>query len=74
MFKNKIPNLSRKQGLMNAYQLGLALRVSPTTARRLWDGSFDKIGTGTLHSLCILFQCQISDYLFYDGDSLPGKR
>ncbi len=68
MFKNKIPDLSKKKGLKNAFQLGKALKCSPTTARRLWDGSFNKIGTDTLHSLCILFECQISDYLFYDGN------
>ncbi len=27
----------------------------------------------TLHRLCDLFACQISDFLYYDGDSLPGK-
>jgi len=31
MFKNKIPDLSKKKGLMNAFQLGKALGVSPTT-------------------------------------------
>jgi DNA-binding Xre family transcriptional regulator len=73
MFKNKIPDLSKKKGLMNAFQLGKALDVSPTTASRLWNGDFSKIGTDTLHRLCDLFDCQISDYLYYDGDSLPGK-
>jgi DNA-binding Xre family transcriptional regulator len=73
MFKNKIQDLSKNKGLMNAYQLGKALGVSPTTANRLWDGDFSKVGTDTLHRLCDLFECQISDYLHYDGDSLPGK-
>ncbi len=73
MFKNKIPDLSQKKDLMNAFQLGKALSVSPTTASRLWNGDFGKIGIDTLHRLCDLFDCQISDYLYYDGDSLPGK-
>jgi DNA-binding Xre family transcriptional regulator len=73
MFKNKILDLSKKKGLMNAFQLGKALDVSPTTASRLWNGDFSKIGIDTLHRLCDLFDCQISDYLYYDGDSLPGK-
>jgi len=73
MFKNKIPDLSKKKGLMNAFQLGKALVISPTTANRLWNGNFGKVGVDTLHRLCDLFQCQISDYLYYDGDSLPGK-
>jgi DNA-binding Xre family transcriptional regulator len=70
MFKNKIPDLSKNRGLMNAYQLGKALKVSPTTANRLWNGEFNKIGIDTLHRLCDLFGCQISDYLFYDGKPL----
>ncbi len=73
MFKNKIPDLSQKKDLMNAFQLGKALGVSPTTVNRLWNGDFSKIGTDTLHRLCDLFECQISDYLYYDGDSLLGK-
>jgi DNA-binding Xre family transcriptional regulator len=72
MFKNKIPDLSKKQGLMNAFQLGKALGVSPTTANRLWNGNFGKVGVDTLHHLCDLFGCQISDYLYYDGNLLPG--
>jgi DNA-binding Xre family transcriptional regulator len=74
MFKNKIRDLSENKGLINAFQLGKALDVSPTTASRLWSGDFDKIAVDTLHKLCDLFECQISDYLFYNGDSLPGKK
>ncbi len=48
MFKNKIPDLSKKKGLMNAFQLGKALGVSPTTASRLWNGDFSRIGIDTL--------------------------
>jgi DNA-binding Xre family transcriptional regulator len=69
MFKNKIPDLSKKKGLMNAFQLGKALGVSPTTANRLWNGDFAKIGVDTLHRLCNLFECQISDFLYFDGES-----
>ncbi len=58
---------------MNAFQLGKALGVSPTTGSRLSNGDFDKVGIDTLHRLCDLFDCQISDFLYYDGDSLPGK-
>jgi len=74
MFKNKIPDLSKERGLTNAFQLGKALRISPTTASRLWNGDFNKVGIDTLHRLCDLFECQISDYLYYDGESLPGKE
>ena len=73
MFKNKIRDLSKKKGLMNAFQLGKALGVSPTTASRLWNGDFGEVGVDTLHRLCDLFECQISDFLYFDGDSLPGK-
>jgi len=73
MFTNKIPDLFKQKGLMNAFRLGKALGVSPTTASRLWSGDFSKVGVDTLHRLCDLFECQISDYLHYDGDSLPGK-
>jgi transcriptional regulator with XRE-family HTH domain len=52
MFKNKIPNLSKKKGLTNAFQLGKALGVSPTTASRLWNGDFDKIGIDMQVRLC----------------------
>jgi DNA-binding Xre family transcriptional regulator len=74
MFKNKIPDLSKKKGLKNAFQLSKVLKCSPTTASRLWSGDFDKIATDTLHKLCDLFDCQISEFLHYDGDSLLGKR
>jgi len=73
MFKNKILDLSKKKGLMNAFQLSKALDISPTTGSRLWNGDFSKVGVDTLHRLCDLFECQISDFLHYDGDSLPGK-
>jgi DNA-binding Xre family transcriptional regulator len=74
MFKNKIPALSEKKGLMNAFQLGKALGISPTTANRLWNSAFNKVGVDTLHKLCDLFGCQISDYLYHDGNELPGKN
>ncbi len=74
MFKNKIPDLSGEKGLVNAFQLGKALGISPTTANRLWNGGFNKVGVDTLHRLCDLFECQISDYLYYDGESLLGKE
>jgi DNA-binding Xre family transcriptional regulator len=70
MFQNKIPELAQQKGILNAYQLSLALKVSPTLSARLWSGDFQKIGIDTLHKLCDLFGCQISDYLFYDGNTL----
>ncbi len=69
MFKNKIPDLCIKKGLKNAFQLSKVLKCSPTTASRLWNGDFDKIATDTLHKLCDLFNCQISDYLYYEPDN-----
>jgi DNA-binding Xre family transcriptional regulator len=74
MFKNKIPELAKKQGISNAYQLSLALKSSTTLAARLWSGDFAKIGVDTLHRLCDLFECQISDFLYYDGNALPVKE
>jgi DNA-binding Xre family transcriptional regulator len=68
MFKNRIPELAKKQGISNAYQLGISLKVSPAISARLWGGDFQKIGIVTLHKLCDLFGCQISDFLFYDGN------
>jgi DNA-binding Xre family transcriptional regulator len=68
MFQNRIPELAQQKGILNAYQLGLALKVSPTLSARLWKGDFNKIGIDTLHKLCDLFGCQISDFLFYDGN------
>ncbi len=41
MFKNKIPDLSKNKGLMNAFQLGKALGVSPTTASLMCKLSAD---------------------------------
>lgn len=72
MFQNKIPVLAEKKGIMNAFQLGKALKCSPTTANRLWKGEFNKVGIDTLHNLCELFDCQISDYLHYDGNRLES--
>jgi DNA-binding Xre family transcriptional regulator len=70
MFRNRIPELAEKRGLKNAYQLGKALRVSPTLSSRLWNGDFSKIGIDTLHRLCEFFDCQVSDFLHYDGQPL----
>jgi DNA-binding Xre family transcriptional regulator len=65
MFQNKIPELAKSKGLQNAFQLSKALGVSRATTNRLWNGDFNKIGIDTLHKLCRLFECQISDYLHY---------
>lgn len=65
MFKSRIRELGRDKGLENAFQLSKALRCSPTKATRLWNGDFSKIGIDTLHSLCELFECQISDFLYF---------
>jgi DNA-binding Xre family transcriptional regulator len=70
VFENNIPELAKNKGLANAYQLGKALKVAPTTANRLWNGEFNKVGIDTLHRLCDLFECQVSDYLHYDGKPL----
>jgi DNA-binding Xre family transcriptional regulator len=70
MFKNRVPELAKQKGIPNAYRLSLALEVSPTLSARLWSGDFQKIGIDTLHKLCDLFDCQISDFLFYDGNRL----
>jgi DNA-binding Xre family transcriptional regulator len=68
MFQNRIPQLAESKGILNAFQLSRVLNCSPTTANRLWNGDFTKIGIETLHSLCKLFECQISDFLYYLSD------
>jgi DNA-binding Xre family transcriptional regulator len=70
MFQNRIPELAKKKGISNAYQLSKVLKVSPTLSARLWSGDFAKIGIDTLHRLCIFFDCQIGDFLIFDGKKL----
>lgn len=70
MFKNKIPEWSKRRGIQNAFQLANELKISQATASRLWSGNFSKVGIDTLHKLCELFDCQIGDFLFFDGQSL----
>lgn len=70
MFKNNIPKLAEEKGIINAFQLAKALNISYSVVVRLWNGEFSKVGIDTLHRLCDLFQCQISDFLYWDGNKL----
>jgi DNA-binding Xre family transcriptional regulator len=58
-----IKDRAAKCGITTAYQLQKAMSVSPTIAARLWRGDFEKIGVGTIDSLCKVLRCQ-PDKLF----------
>jgi DNA-binding Xre family transcriptional regulator len=70
MFKNQIPKIAEQKGIQNAFQLSKALGVGPMTTARLWNGEFDRVDLVTFHRLCDLFQCQISEFLVWDGKKL----
>lgn len=70
MFRYKIPQKAKDAGIENAFQLAKALGVGPMTAARLWSGDFERLDLKTIHRLCDLFQCQISEFLYWDGKKL----
>ena len=64
-FRNKIPEAAKAAGIVNAFQLAKAAGLSPMAASRLWK-DFSRCDVDSLHRLCELFDCQISDFLEYD--------
>lgn len=58
MIKIQIREMTEKRGITTAYQLRVALGVSPTLATRLWNGEFTQIGIKTLDRLCRVLKCQ----------------
>jgi DNA-binding Xre family transcriptional regulator len=63
MIKKRVREVAESQGYTSAYQLRVALGVSPSLASRLWKGEFEKIGIGTLDKLCELLNCQADKLL-----------
>ena len=68
MIQKQIKEMAEKRGYTTAYQLRIALDVSPTLANRLWKGEFEMIGIGTLDKLCALLKCQPDKLLRYEPD------
>jgi DNA-binding Xre family transcriptional regulator len=67
MFRNKLPELAKEHNVENAFQLSKLLNVAASTTNRLWKGEFDKVSIDTMHKICEAFNCQISDFLEWDG-------
>lgn len=65
MIKKRVRETAENHGYTSAYQLRVALGVSPSLAARLWKGEFEKIGIGTLDKLCGLLNCQPNQLLLY---------
>lgn len=72
MIKSQVRTVAETNGFGNANQLGIALKVSPTLAARLWRGDFTQIGLVTLDRLCRVLECQPGDLLHYAPR--PRKR
>jgi len=70
MIEKRIREIAEKRGYTTAYQLRVALGVSPSLAARLWKGNFEKIGIITLDRLCTLLQCQPDKLFRY----VPDKK
>ncbi len=68
MIVKKIQERAREKGFTTAYQIRVALGLSPTVAQKLWDGEFEMIGLGTLDKLCRLLKCQPDKLLRYEQD------
>ena len=76
MIKKRVREIAEKQGYTSAYELRVALGVSPSLAARLWKGEFEKLGMGTLDKLCALFECQPNQLLRYVAEKprAAGKK
>jgi len=71
MIRIEIRVLAEKRGVNSSYQLAKLLKVSDSSASRLWKGSLDKIGISTLDKLCAVLKCTPNDLLRYEPS---GKR
>lgn len=71
MIEVKIREFAEKRGMTTAYQLRVALDVSPTVAARLWRGDFAMLGMDTLDKLCRVLRCQPDKLLRFipDGEN-----
>jgi DNA-binding Xre family transcriptional regulator len=70
MIKARIREIAESRGIPNAYQLGLAIGVTPNVSARLWNDSFAQIGKITLDKLCTTFGCSVGDLLVFE----PAQR
>ncbi len=68
MIEVKIREFAEKRGMTTAYQLRIALDVSPTVAARLWRGDFAMLGMDTLDKLCRVLRCQPDKLLRFIPD------
>lgn len=68
MIDVKIREFAEKRGMTTAYQLRVALDVSPTVAARLWRGDFAMLGMDTLDKLCRVLRCQPDKLLRFIPD------
>lgn len=60
----RIRELAQKAGLTTAYQLQMAMNVSPTTASRWWKKQELKhIDADSLERLCEFFDCEPGDII-----------
>ncbi len=68
MISKHIREVAEKRGMTTAYQLRVALEVSPTAAAKFWKGDFEMIGLVTLDKLCRVLRCKPADLLKYEPD------
>ena len=70
MIKSRIREIAESKGIPNAYQLGIAIGVTPNVSARLWKDEFTQVGKVTLDKLCTALNCQVGDLLVY----LPNEK
>lgn len=69
MIRAKIREIAEAKGIPNAYQLGVAIGVTPNVSARLWKDDFTQIGKVTLDKLCSALACNVGDLLVYELES-----
>jgi DNA-binding Xre family transcriptional regulator len=73
MIETRIKEIAEKRGIKTAYQLKVALGISPSMASRLYRNDVEKISLHTLDSLCNVLKCKPNDILrFTPDESRPG--
>lgn len=73
MIRARIKELAESQGIPNAYQLGVAIGVTPNVSARLWKDDFTQIGKVTLDKLCSALGCGVGDLLVYEANGKAKK-
>ena len=63
--KSKVHTIAPKIGIHNPSELGFAVRVSWTTAAKLWDGDLSQTRGETLRKLAKALNCSIEDLYVY---------